>query len=262
MSRLKIVKSNQVEILLELLVAELTSHPLVSPLTPEVIVTPSPAMARWVQLGLARQAGVAMNVEYPLPASYVWSLCANLLQDLPQTDPLTLDVMVWKIFKALPGLLPAPAFEALRRYLMSDPHGLKRWQLANRIADAFDRYQLYRPAQIRLWGDKTPAELADDWQGLLWRHLVTGLEASHRVAVIDRLLVVMAQAPAMALLPERVSLFAVSTLPPLLVEVIHGLGCHTAVDLYLHAPTDQFWADLITEKAMARKRLETPDEAD
>jgi exodeoxyribonuclease V gamma subunit len=63
-------------------------------------------------------------------------------------------------------------------------------------------------------------------------------------------------------LPERVSLFAISSLPPLFVEVLHALAAHTRIELYLHSPTDQFWADLVSQKTLARKRLAEPETAE
>jgi exonuclease V gamma subunit len=61
-------------------------------------VVPSPAMGRWVNLQLARVHGVAANVTYPLPASFVWQLAHGLLDDLPERDPLDPEAMAWKVF--------------------------------------------------------------------------------------------------------------------------------------------------------------------
>ena len=278
---LQICRSNRVETLLDLLAHRLGEAPLASPFTPETVVAPSPAMARWVHLGLAGAHGVAANLVYPLPASFVWELARDLLDDLPEGDDrqgrgnpargrtpegdaLALEPMAWRIYTALPALLPDPAFAPLRHYLQPADDAVKRWQLAERIADAFDRYQLYRPDLIRAWGlphGDAGATGADAWQPLLWRRLTTGID-DHRVAVIDRLLArLTAEAPCPGL-PERVSLFAVSSLPPLLVEVVQALAGHSRVDLYLHAPTDQFWADLVDQKARARRRLEHPEDAE
>ncbi|MGA7981846.1 MAG: exodeoxyribonuclease V subunit gamma, partial [Chromatiaceae bacterium] len=255
---LHIVRSNAVESLLAELARRSSQEPLASPFTPDLVVVPSPAMGRWVNLQLARRHGVAANFEYPLPASFLWQLARGLVDDLPEEDPLDLEVMAWKIFALLPEVLEEPACAPLHHYLQDDDSGLKRWQLASRIADVLDRYQLYRPALIRAWGDGE----GDDWQSLLWRRLTSQIGSGHRVAVIGRLLAALGGQRPFPGLPERVSLFAVSTLPPLFVEVIHALAAHAAVHLYLHAPTDAFWADLVSQKELARQRLQNPDEAD
>jgi exodeoxyribonuclease V gamma subunit len=254
---LHICRSNRVESLLQRLADRLNDEPLSSPLLPEVVVTPSPAMARWVNLQLATRHGVAANYHYPLPASFIWQVACGVLGDLPATDPLAPDVMTWKIYALLPELIEAPAFASIAHYLQRDPAGLKRYQLAGRIADVFDRYQFYRPQQLHDWG----AGRDSQWQAVLWRRLTRGI-TRHRLAVTEHLLSRLGKGSLPPGIPERVSLFAVSSLPPLFVEVLHALAAHTRIEHYLHSPTDQFWADLVSQKTLARKRLAQPDAAE
>jgi exodeoxyribonuclease V gamma subunit len=267
---LSIIRSNRVEQLLAELARQLVAQPPDSPFAPAIVVTPSPAMARWVNLRLASVCGVAANVRYPLPAGFVWRLAKALLDDLPDTDPLSLEAMAWRIFTELPALLPDPAFARLQGYLNDDPDGRKRWQLARRIADVYDRCQLYRPALMAAWAqgadadaDAEPAQAhIEPWQPPLWRRLVAGQAQSHRVAMLDRLLATLSAQPPADALPQRLALFAVSSLPPVLVQVYQALARHIPVDLYLHTPTDQFWSDLVSQKALARKRLAAPQQAE
>ncbi|MCG6940475.1 MAG: exodeoxyribonuclease V subunit gamma [Thiohalocapsa sp.] len=260
---LTLIRSNRVEYLLAELARRLVSAPPASVFTAETVVTPSPAMARWVNLRLAASCGVAANVRYPLPASCVWGFARQLLGELPETDPLSIDAMTWRIFALLPELLPQRAFAALRHYLRDDTDGRKRWQLAARIADVFDRCQLYRPGLIRAWmQDKATDSVEHPWQPLLWQCLVAGGETVHRVAVLDRLLAHLDTPAVGAALPARLALFAVSSLPPIFVQVFQALARHIPVELYLHTPSDQFWSDLVSQKTLARRRLAQPDDAD
>ena len=260
---LTLIRSNRVEYLLSELAQRLLARPPGSVFMAQTVVAASPAMARWINLRLAATCGVAANVRYPLPASCVWGLARGLLDDLPEADPLSVELMGWRIFAELPSLLPRAAFLSLRRYLADDGDGRKRWQLAMRIADVFDRCQLYRPELIRAWtADERAATGEHPWQPLLWRHLVDGYETVHRVAVLDRLQARLVAADAARDLPERLALFAVSSLPPVLVQVFQAVAAHIPVDLYLHTPSDQFWSDLVSQKAVARRRLERPEDAD
>ncbi|MBK1725298.1 exodeoxyribonuclease V subunit gamma [Thiocystis violacea] len=152
---LYIIASNAVESLLASLGDHIITKRSASPLVPELVVVPSPAMGRWVNVRLAERHGVATNLVYPLPATFIWQLARDLLPDIPEQDPLAIDRMAWRLFACLPDVLAEPGFETLRHYLSGDSLGLKRWQLASRIADAFDRYQLYRPGLIRCWIDDT-----------------------------------------------------------------------------------------------------------
>jgi exodeoxyribonuclease V gamma subunit len=260
---LTLIRSNRVEYLLAELAHRLLAEPPASVFTPQTVVAASPAMARWINLRLAASCGVAANVRYPLPASCVWRLARDLLGDVPEADPFSLEAMTWRIFAELPALLPQPVFASLHRYLADDGDGRKRWQLAARISDVFDRCQLYRPELIRAW-TAGEADVGSDhpWQPLLWQRLVAGYDAIHRVAVLDRLQGRLPAAEAAQALPDRLALFAVSALPPVLVEVFKALSAHIPVDLYLHTPSDQFWSDLVSQKSLARRRLDRPDDAD
>ncbi len=181
---LQLISANRVESLLDELARRLVSPRLASAFKAEIIVVPSPAMGRWVNLQLADRHGVAANQQYPLPAAWIWELTGKLLDYVPPVDPLERSSASWKIHALLPGLLELPAFHSLHHYLGEDRGELKRWQLSARIADVFDRYQFYRPELIRHWSQGND----DDWQALLWRKLIAAQPRNHRVAILDRLL--------------------------------------------------------------------------
>lgn len=254
---LRLISSNRVENLLAALAHEIGGNPLSNPFAAETVVTPSPAMARWVNLQLARLHGIAANLHYPLPATWAWETARALIGDLPDFDPLTPETAAWTIFFLLPELLERKDFAPVRRYLNDDPDGIKRWQLCVKIAGLFDRYQFYRPDLIRGWckGKDT------GWQSILWRELLRTIQSRHRIDVIDELLKTLIGPGQIESLPERVSLFAISSLPPLFVDVIHALAVKTRVCLYLHSPSEQYWADLSSKKAIARIRVHSPDKA-
>lgn len=264
--------SNRVEELHTQLARLLKLAPLKDPLQEEVIVVPGMAMQRWVNQQLALQHGIAANIHYPLPAAWIWSLAArtNPNELIEGEDPLSRENAAWRIYALLPGLLERAEFQELQRYLHNDESGVKRWQLAQRLADIFDRYQYYRPDWIRDWSTgkhNAQAKSANVplWQVALWQGLVQECPNSHRVALIDNLLQVLndpvARDTLLKFVPERISCFALSSLPPLFVQVLHALAQYTDIFLFLHSPTDQYWADLRSQKDQARLRLEKPAEA-
>lgn len=266
--------SNRVESLQQQLCTRLLESPLRDPFQPEIILVPGNAMRRWIGLQIATAHGVAANIEFPLPAAWIWQLAARAHSldptSVPGEDPLSREQAAWHIFAALPALLPTEGFEELNRYLGDDATGVKRWQLAQRIADVFDRYQYYRPDWIRAWsrpgyacvpaGSPYPA-----WQPLLWRVLASRCAGAHRVALLDKLLQVLETAQPQAIaalqLPARLSCFALSSLPALFVQLFKSLSVHIDIHFYQHSPTDQYWADLRSKKALARQRLASPQSA-
>ena len=251
---LTVFSSNRIESLQDRLVTRLQIKPLSDPFASETIVVPTYAMGRWLNLRLAQQQGIAANIYYPQPAQWIWHLAACQLPDLPDEDPYAGDHLCWQCFNLLPTLLSRRPFFELRQYLDGDDSDIRRWQLAQRIASCFDRYQAYRPQMIRDW-DKG---VDDHWQAILWRALVEAQGMPHRSETLARLLEQF-RGDDLSPLPERINLFALSSLPPLYLEVLSGLSRHTDMSLYLHSPTDQYWADLENEKRKSRLRIENPD---
>ena len=247
--------SNRVETLQTRLSQQLATNPLPDPFSPEVIVVPTYAMGRWLNLRIARQQGIAANIRYPQAAEWIWSLASTLLRDAPKSDPCSTVALTWWVFNDLPSLLDQAGFATLRRYLEDDHSGIKRWQLSQRIADCLDRYQSYRPDLIKAWSEGE----GDHWQARLWRSVVTANRRLHRVDVIGQIIACLNDDNRALELPGRISLFALSRLAPCYMEVVHALARRTEVLLFQHNPTDQYWADLVSEKDQARKRLQNPD---
>ncbi len=252
-----IQRSNRVEILQQNLAQHITENPQHDAFSPEIIIVPTFAMSRWLNLRFAEQLGIAANIEYPLPASWLWDTAASLITDLPAQDPLNCESMCWKIFAELPDLLGLPGLTQIRDYLDADDDGVKRWQLSTRIAELFERYQQYRPAMIRDWSQQP----GDDWQSIVWHKLISDPNSHHRVNILFQLIDLLKSHELPANLPARVSLFAISSLPPLVMEVIYALAKHIDITLYLHSPTDHYWADLKTGKLLTRMQLKQADQA-
>jgi len=255
---LTILSSNRVETLQSRLTQQLAAQPLRDPFAQEVIVVPTYAMARWLNLRIAQQQGVAANNHYPQAGAWIWDLAGTIQDGTAKQDPYSKDALNWQIFSLLPGLLEHESFASLRHYLDDDRDGLKRWQLAQRVADALDRYQLYRPDSIRAWS----AGNENHWQARLWRKILASKNQDHRAEVIACVIDHLNDNSRSVELPERISLFAMSRLAPVFIEFIHALAGRTEILLYQHNPTDQYWADLVSEKVQARKRVLNPGHAE
>ena len=69
--------SNRIESLQQQLTDLLRAEPLADPFQKELILVPSAAIKRWLNLQIATQHGIAANIDYPLPASWIWQLAAS-----------------------------------------------------------------------------------------------------------------------------------------------------------------------------------------
>jgi len=118
-------------------------------------------------------------------------------------------------------------------YLADDSAGLKLFQLSGRIADLFDQYLVFRPDLVLGW-----EEGADEhWQATLWRALYADGGHAHRARLLVELEQAMGQGvPGSGTLPERVSLFGLSALPPVYVRVLGALAQHVPVHVFFLNP--------------------------
>ena len=124
--------------------------PLADPLAEEVVVVQSPGMALWLRTEQAKAFGIAAGVAYPLPSLFAWRLIRTLVP-APADDPYAKRNLRWTLFGLLAALPQDARHAPLRHYLEGGEQGLKRFQLAERIADLFDQYLVYRPSWLAAW---------------------------------------------------------------------------------------------------------------
>jgi exodeoxyribonuclease V gamma subunit len=254
---LQIYTSNRMENLVEAL-AGVVAEPLASPFVPETIVVQSKGMQRWLAMELAKRFGVWANGEYPFPNKMVWQLFCRTLPDIPDSSFFSPKVLTWKIMGLLPEFLERKEFAPLRRYLAGDSNGLKRFQLAGKIADSFDQYTLFRPEMLLEWEDAGVSVAGGEWQEILWRELAASGKGEHR----GRLKEVFRRrieggVPAGSKLPERISVFGISYLPRYHMEILAATARIMEVNLFLLSPTREYWADIVPAREKARR---TPEE--
>ncbi|PKN59557.1 MAG: exodeoxyribonuclease V subunit gamma, partial [Deltaproteobacteria bacterium HGW-Deltaproteobacteria-11] len=249
---LKIYSSNRMENLVEAL-AGVVREPLSSPFTPEVIVVQSKGLQRWLAMELSRRFGVWANGDFPFPNSMVWRLFQAVLPELPDTSPFSPEIMTWRIAGMLPGFLEREEFSRLKHYLAGDRDGLKLFQLSEKIADSFDQYTLFRPGMIQQWEEGSDG----DWQEILWRELAYTGEWRHRARIKEEFHRKIKDLPVpIAGIPERISLFGISSLPAYHVEVLAAISHFTEVNLFLLSPTIEYWADIVSTREQAFRKPE------
>jgi exodeoxyribonuclease V gamma subunit len=258
-----LIRSNRLEILADLLAADVgepvpaLAGSAAAVVTPEPIVVQSRGMERWVAMELARRLGVWANPRFVFPRALIEEVLENALGgEREGRRRWAREGLVWAIARALPPLLDDPRFAPLARYLdQPDPAGRRPLQLAGRIAHLFDQYVVYRPDLVLAWeqGADHGAPGDDVWQPALWRALHSALGDGHLAhRVRDLQARVESGAGPLPNLPPRLSLFGVTTLPPLYLSVLLSLAPTVQVRVYHHAPSDAWFADDRPKAEIAR----------
>jgi len=259
-SDFRLYHSNSLDVLAGLLAAELRqAAPGQSLLTPDVVLIPQVAMRRWLQATLAKEYGVAANLEFLTPGEFVrLALDANVPGEQDDLDAAGLG---WRLYQALrdPVLLAMPAMAGLRAYLSHDDP-VKPWALATELAGVFEKYQAWRRDWLLRWEAGADAE---DPQAILWRRIAGG--QSHRARRIQSYLDRHGEATSAlpAGLPTRLFAFATLNISPDVLRVIASQGRVGVTHFYLPTPTQAYWGDLQTLGERLRAGVADPfaDEA-
>ena len=266
-----VVHGNHPESLRELVLAWLARHPL-APLEDEWMLVQSNGVAQWLKLALAAPTsaggmGIAAALRTELPSRFIWQAYRAVLgaASVPVASPLDKSLLVWRLVRLLPSLVQDEVYAPLARFLADDATGRKRHQLAQRLADLFDQYQVYRADWLQAWaagddrlqpsrGPAQPLPPQWRWQPCLWRALLSDVGAQGaqegRAAVHQRFLnaVRQWQGPRPAGVPRRLTVFGVSSLPAQSLEVLAALAPWTQVLMCVHNPCRHDWSHVVADQ--------------
>ncbi|WP_428505249.1 exodeoxyribonuclease V subunit gamma [Roseateles sp.] len=286
---LLVLHGNRAELLGDAVFEWLRRSPL-RPLEEEVLLVQSNGVAEWLKMQLASQRGICAATRVELPARFMWRTYRQLLgrETVPPQSPLDKLPLTWRLMRLLPELLESAAtsdpqaaevYAPLADFLQRG--GLdRRLQLAQRLADLYDQYQIYRSDWLDAWGlghDVLPAQLApageqldlrqapplapdQRWQAWLWRALLQPLSAAERAGTRP----VLHQRFMQALLderqpprglPRRLVLFGMTHVPQQTLQALAALARHCQVILALPNPCRYHWADIIDGRELLRQQL-------
>jgi len=249
--------SNKTENLVVHLTAVIENSPLTSPFAKEVFLIQSQGMERWLSQQLANQFKVWGNYEFLFPGKFFSSLAQSIDSRLSDAA-FERNLMLWRI-EALLRRLDGDTFSPLTQYLSGENIALKRYQLAQQLAQIFDQYQMMRPDMLETWqkGRFLYQTATERWQQALWLQITEQTGSKHRGSLWLDVIAKLNAAEEGAFsrqLPERISVFGLNTLPPLFLSYLQSLSKHCQLHLFLLNPAQDFWADL------ASKRQRTNDE--
>jgi len=293
----RLYHSNDLDVLKELLVHQMKQGDS-DPFIPEQILVQSQGMAHWLKLQVAESLGIAANIEFPLPSSFVWKVYNSVKPDLPERSHFEKESMTWKLMRLLPTLLDEELFAPIAHYLDDNKSEVKKtddeiskeatsndkaatdrskinqqkvFALAEKIADTFDQYLVYRPDWLLDWeAGKDEIEGGDisnqPWQPELWRRLVKdseelGHSLFHRARLTDQLVDIVREGKdglknllptSSAEHPARIFVFGIAALPGTYWQVLNAISEHVDVHFFLLNPCRNFWGDIVNEKTRAK----------
>lgn len=286
-SGFQVIHANRLEDLRELVVEVIRQYQL-APLDQEMFLVHSNGIAQWLKLALARDdddpelagLGIAAAMTFSLPSRFLWQVYRAVLgsDTVATSSPFDKDNLTWRLFRLLPEVSPQPVYAPLARFLDGAEGDRRLYQLAERIADLFDQYQVYRADWLKQWrsgNDVIPVAGRDDkavpenqlWQPALWRQLIEDIETNtgdgpdldhldasradiHNAFVQQARLLNAHNRPVGV--PKRIIVFGVSSLPQQALEVLRYLGQCSQVLLCVHNPCQFYWADIVEDRHLLK----------
>mgnify|MGYP001226687274 CR=1 FL=1 len=258
---LALYPSNKLEHLSFLLTSLLKQQPS-GVFSPETILVESPGMQHWISMQLAREQGIAMNLDFPLPVRFMWNTARVVLgsEKVPRQSPYRREVLTWRIDNILQDdeLMQSDAFEQVRRYWIGagseQEQGVQRLQLATALADVYEQYLLYRPDWLFAW-EQSERIVFDDmelWQSEIWR-ILTKNQPLHPARLHKMTLEALEAGQIPADLPSRIVVFAINTMAPQLIAFFDALAQHIDIHIFHLNPSVNYWGDAKSDNELARQ---------
>lgn len=258
---------NQLEQLRNAVFTWCRNHPL-APLEQEIILVQSNGVAEWLKIALAEERGICASTQITLPGRFLWQAYRGMLggQQVARRSPLDKSTLTWRLMRLLPVLPEQCAYAPLRRFL-GDGDAERRLQLAQRLADLYDQYQVYRADWLADWADnrdvlRSPtgsavALTADQvWQAMLWRALLASVpdaDRTGRAQIHQQFLdAALAATTPIGRLPRRVIVFGIAALPYQTLQALGALATRMQVILAVPNPCRYYWGDIIDGRELLR----------
>lgn len=260
---LELLQSNNMRALVNTFCQRTQQRPK-NPFEAITVVVQSFGIGQWLKVELARQSGIAANIDCLLPAELIWRLYKDLLpkQQLSDESPFSRHLLTWRLMQLLPEC-KGDEFVHIHQYLQGrgddreDPQ-LRLFQLSETVAGLFDQYLVYRPDWIIDW--ESGGESGEQpWQSILWRKIVSvpGVDRQKHRANLHRELLkkLKTSATASGKVLETISIFGLSSLPKMHLQTLEAIATQTDVDIYFLNPCEHYWGDIVSEKDIARHSI-------
>ena len=149
------IHGNRLEDLRQSLITILRTAPL-DPFDEDVVLVQSNGIAQWLKQSIATDPsddpsigglGIAADLEFKLPSEFIWSVYRAVLgeTEVPPLSPYDKRPLSWRLFALLPQLIDSDdAYAPLKRFITGEQPDVRCFQLAEKLADLFDQYQVYR----------------------------------------------------------------------------------------------------------------------
>ena len=271
--------------------AEVLADPLPDPFATEIVVVPTRGVERWLAQSLSRRLGrtppagvdqteahrdgVCAGVAFWSPSRLTGEVTSSVTGVERRDDPWLAPRSVWPLLEIITEARhepwAAPIWRSSRQASMTeavtggqaDSSG-RRYGLARHLAELVQRYGTARPALLSRWqrGDDSdadgrglPPEFA--WQAEAYRRLRARIGVPGPAERLAAVCEAVTAAPERSPLPQRLSIFGITRLPPDQLAVIEALARGREVHVWLPHPSPALWCSVAAAISASGDQPET-----
>ena len=214
-------------------------------LTPETVVIQTQGMAAWLKLEVAKSVPLAANLNFPFLNKFIESVLEKAFPDFHKSlRHLSKEVMAWRIFHIFSDHLQA--FPELTGYFSRDTGepDLKKYQLAVKVAELFDQYQIYHGDMLDGWRRNG----GNGWQERLYLELAGSGKSIDRYFNDFLSLKTIPEDAA----PKRISVFGISAMAPVFLQFFVKLSEFRDVHFFYLNPCAGYWSEILSSRQAGR----------
>jgi len=252
---LTIYRSNKVEWLADVLCEQLYNSPPKVTENIEIIIG-NWSTSRWLSDQISYKTGIASQIKYHLPSSYIKKTVNELLgHEIEEIDPWKPLNMTWAIISKLDNLTKMkegkPIKEWLNRQEKSGEAVDKNiWKLTYSIASTLDDYIQFRPEIIEHWlklEDNSTNKLEKLQENELWQIAILNLiiQELKKQPLSTKIKKVITEINktniSKNLVNKKLYIFGISSLSPIQIDFIKSLSLFTDIKMYLVSPCPELW---------------------
>ncbi|MDX2470408.1 MAG: exodeoxyribonuclease V subunit gamma, partial [SAR324 cluster bacterium] len=227
----------------------LVVKPLSTPLTQEFIIVQNKPMADWLTMELCKSLGVWSGQSFPFPKKVITQFMQMVLgEQVAETRAFDPENLFFEILIELDDLKNEADFMSIKDYISGNQ--LRFWRFALALANLYDQYLVFRRDWILQWdqGDFSKIPLEHRWQGVLWQKISAKKGFKHIAQLSISFAEELKKNQNKIKDFERISIFGLSSLPPLYLEFFGLIGEITEVNLFQLCPSNLYWADIKKKK--------------
>ncbi|MEG1587511.1 MAG: exodeoxyribonuclease V subunit gamma, partial [Bacteroidales bacterium] len=210
-----------------------------SPFIPLRLIVPHAGMEAWLKFQLSTLNGVFCNFLFQGLDDIltdIWQLTGNNGYAASRLK------LKFKLYLLLNDSKFKATFSDIAKYYTNDD--CRRLQLAEKLADIFDQYQVYRPDLIEKWNQSSysSSQKEEEWECYLWRQLMQDKELVLKIDVYQQILSLMENPEVQSKIKESypyLIFFTQSHFPDFYWELIKKLDRISNIHIFALLPNNE-----------------------